>query len=116
MLRPRTLQAEPQPMQIDNPQFGIDRTAQPFAHPRRHLAPAPQTAIRRRAFQQGRQRRPGGRVQHRLPTGVATPPVAKPGKAAAIPTVDQLLDPAHPNPVTRETSAIAIPSNNSHIT
>ena len=45
--------------------------------------------------------------------GVATPPVAKPGKAAD-PTVDRIQ--RTPNPVTRETSAIAIPSNNSHIT
>ena len=98
VLRPRTLQAEPQPVQIDNPQLGINRTAQPFAHPRRRLAPAPQTAIRRRTLQQRRQRRPGGRVKHRLPTGVAAPPIAETGKAVRVPALDQLLDPAHPEP------------------
>ena len=95
MARPRPLACEAQAMQIVQTQLGIDRPPQTRAHPRRHLAPAPQTAIGCGAIQKGRQRRLIRRVQKRLLAGVTMTPIAQTGQAIGVPTVHQLLDPAH---------------------
>lgn len=98
MARPRSLTGEVQAVQVHEPQLRIHRTAQPSAHPRRYLAPAPQTAVRGHPLQHRFQRRQAGRVEHRLLPAIAPPPVAETGKALAVPAVDQLLDPATAEP------------------
>ena len=94
MLRPRLLQAEPQPVQVIQPPLGRHLPAQIGRHPRRHLTPAPQPAIARRGFQRHRQRRHTRLVQQRFRPRVVPATVAETGHTGRVPATDQNPDPA----------------------
>jgi len=98
MTRTRPLQREVQTVQVVERKLGIDRPAQPLAHPLGHLASVPQPAIECRAFQQRREIRLARLVQKRLLARVAVPAIAQTGQPLGVPAVDQLLDPAHREP------------------